>query len=208
DGAPPLLLNVLLERGAERAVVPRRTGSAVDLTGLEHEAAVACRRDDFIEAGLFGHVGVSLQGACGDLWMRRRGRAAAAPPAQSSRGALSCRLACADRCAGLLYAGCMSDAPPTPDTATSRRWVAPIVTVVAATVLNALCLPVWFLLVLASGRYDASGAGGPFRSCTPDSVSCDGPSVFLIVAASLALVAIAALAGWLGDRKSTRLNSS
>lgn len=37
---PPLLLDVLLEGNAQGAVVPCRTGSAIDFTGLENEAAV------------------------------------------------------------------------------------------------------------------------------------------------------------------------
>jgi hypothetical protein len=37
---PPLLLDVLLEGNSQGAVVPGRTGSAIDLTGLENKAAV------------------------------------------------------------------------------------------------------------------------------------------------------------------------
>ena len=37
---PPLLLDVLLEGNTQGAVVPGRTGSTIDLTGLENEAAV------------------------------------------------------------------------------------------------------------------------------------------------------------------------
>ena len=54
---PPLAADVLLELGAEGAVVPRRTGSAVDLARLEDEPAVAGEGDDFVETGLLGHGG-------------------------------------------------------------------------------------------------------------------------------------------------------
>ncbi len=54
---PPLTADVLLELGAEGAVVPGGAGSAVDLTGLEDEPAVAGEGDDFVEAGLLGHGG-------------------------------------------------------------------------------------------------------------------------------------------------------
>ena len=54
---PPLAADVLLELGAEWAVVPRRAGSAVDLARLEDEPAVAGEGDDFVEAGLLGHGG-------------------------------------------------------------------------------------------------------------------------------------------------------
>jgi hypothetical protein len=37
---PPLLLDVLFEGNTQGAVVPCRTGSAIDLTGLENKAAV------------------------------------------------------------------------------------------------------------------------------------------------------------------------
>src|SRR5699024_8141461 len=57
EGAPPLPLDVLLELHAERAVVPRGAGSAVDLTGREHEAALLGECDDVVQraGGGLGH---------------------------------------------------------------------------------------------------------------------------------------------------------
>src|SRR5690606_230587 len=46
---PPLALDVLLERGAEGAVVPGGAGPAVDLTRLEDEATTLRERDDLVE---------------------------------------------------------------------------------------------------------------------------------------------------------------
>jgi hypothetical protein len=57
--APPLLLDVLLQLHAERAVVPRGAGAAVDLTGREDEAAALAEGDDGVEraGGWLGHGG-------------------------------------------------------------------------------------------------------------------------------------------------------
>jgi hypothetical protein len=60
--APPLPLDVLLQLDAQRAVVPRGAGSAVDLTGGEDEAATLGERDDGLDlgrGGLAGHEGRS-----------------------------------------------------------------------------------------------------------------------------------------------------
>src|SRR5439155_6288609 len=55
-GAPPLAPDVVLELDAERAVVPRRTGAAVDLAGRVHEAPALGETDDGVEA-VGGHGG-------------------------------------------------------------------------------------------------------------------------------------------------------
>ena len=47
--APPFALDVVLERHAERAVVPRGTGAAVDLAGGENESATLREGYHFIE---------------------------------------------------------------------------------------------------------------------------------------------------------------
>src|SRR5690606_22506080 len=57
EGLPPLPADVLLQLGAEGAVVPCRTRTAVDLTRLEDEPAVAGEGDDLVKTGLFGHGG-------------------------------------------------------------------------------------------------------------------------------------------------------
>src|SRR5699024_8601198 len=49
---PPLALDVLLERDAEGAVVPRRAGASVDLARLEHEATALREADDGVETVL------------------------------------------------------------------------------------------------------------------------------------------------------------
>ena len=66
DGAPPLLLDVLLELDAERAVVPGGAGAAVDLPRREDEAPALAEVDDLVEAGgvpLLGRVGAVFTGA-------------------------------------------------------------------------------------------------------------------------------------------------
>lgn len=52
EGLPPLGLDVVLEFDAERAVVPRRAGTAVDLPRLEDESSALGEGDDGIELGL------------------------------------------------------------------------------------------------------------------------------------------------------------
>jgi hypothetical protein len=48
--APPLLLDVLFELGAEWAVIPSRSRAAVDFTGLKDEAAVTGESDYLVKA--------------------------------------------------------------------------------------------------------------------------------------------------------------
>ena len=45
EGVPPFALDVLFELDTEGPVVPRRSGSAVDVTGGADEPAVLCQRD-------------------------------------------------------------------------------------------------------------------------------------------------------------------
>ena len=52
---PPLLADVFLQLHTERTVIPRRSGTAVDFTGLENKAAALCERNNVIEGGLFSH---------------------------------------------------------------------------------------------------------------------------------------------------------
>src|SRR5690606_35022258 len=54
---PPLTADVLFELGAEGPVVPSGARTAVDLTCLENEPAVAGEADDLVKTGLFGHGG-------------------------------------------------------------------------------------------------------------------------------------------------------
>ena len=54
-GAPPALLDVLLELDAERAVVPHRAQAAVDLGGLEDEASALAEGDQLVHQGGVGH---------------------------------------------------------------------------------------------------------------------------------------------------------
>ncbi|GHF51687.1 hypothetical protein GCM10017566_26130 [Amycolatopsis bartoniae] len=54
--------------------------------------------------------------------------------------------------------------------------------------------------LFASGRYDSSGRGGPFRSCTADSVSCEGPHVPVMAGCALVVLGGLLLAGWAGRR--------
>ena len=49
--APPRALDVVLELHAERAVVPARSGTTIDLAGLEDEAATLAERNQEIHRG-------------------------------------------------------------------------------------------------------------------------------------------------------------
>ena len=51
-GTPPFALDVVLQRNAERAIIPGGTGSTVDFAGGEHEAATLGKGYYFIEFGL------------------------------------------------------------------------------------------------------------------------------------------------------------
>ena len=59
--APPGVAEVALQFRAERAVVPESPDAAVDLGGLEDEAAPLAEADDLLHAGVgggwFGHKG-------------------------------------------------------------------------------------------------------------------------------------------------------
>ena len=55
EGLPPLTLDVLLQRGAEGAVVPGRSRPAVDLAGLEDEPPSLGEIDDGVEIVAAGH---------------------------------------------------------------------------------------------------------------------------------------------------------
>ncbi|UQS25029.1 hypothetical protein L1857_20530 [Amycolatopsis thermalba] len=76
--------------------------------------------------------------------------------------------------------------------------------VVTALAVTLALLPVHgaalLMLLFAVGRYDSSGQGGPFRSCTADSVSCAGPDVPVVIGCALAVLGGLLLAGWAGRR--------
>ena len=54
-GVPPAVLHVLLELDAQRTVVPHRAEAAVDLGGLEDEAAALAEGDQLVHQGGVGH---------------------------------------------------------------------------------------------------------------------------------------------------------
>ncbi|WP_346052490.1 MULTISPECIES: hypothetical protein [Amycolatopsis] len=58
--------------------------------------------------------------------------------------------------------------------------------------------------LFASERYDSSGQGGPFRSCTADSVSCAGPHVPVMAGCVLVVLGGLLLAAWAGRRAARR----
>ena len=74
--APPLALDVVLELDAQRAVVPRRPGAAVDLPARVDEAPSLGERDDAVDdvlgvgGGRLGHGESSIAIACPVRWLR------------------------------------------------------------------------------------------------------------------------------------------
>ncbi|AIJ23637.1 hypothetical protein [Amycolatopsis methanolica] len=74
----------------------------------------------------------------------------------------------------------------------------------AAVAVTVLLSPVHGIAVLvfllSAQRYDSSGQGGPFRSCAPDSVSCAGPNVPLMIGSALVVAGGLLLACWAGRR--------
>lgn len=78
------------------------------------------------------------------------------------------------------------------------------VTVAATTVINLAMLPahqfLGLLILFSAGSTDSSGRGGPFRSCTADSVACDGPTYGLIIISSLIMLALCFVGAFMGFR--------
>lgn len=93
---------------------------------------------------------------------------------------------------------------PAPTAATVRPARSMWVTVAVTTVINLAMLPahqfLGLLILFSVGNTDSSGRGGPFRSCTADSVACDGPIYGLIIAASLIMIALSFLGALMGYR--------
>ena len=60
--APPVVFEVALQLGAERAVVPAAVESTVDFSGLEDEAAALAQADNLLHFfgvfGIFGGFGI------------------------------------------------------------------------------------------------------------------------------------------------------
>lgn len=54
--------------------------------------------------------------------------------------------------------------------------------------------------VLSAGRYDSSGRGGPFRSCTADPTVCSGPEYWVLAVCAGIFVTTAWLAALAGAR--------
>lgn len=83
---------------------------------------------------------------------------------------------------------------PPPAVAAARPARSMWVTVAATTVINLAMLPahqfLGLLILFSAGSTDSSGRGAPFRSCTADSVACDGPTYGLIIIASLIMLAL------------------
>jgi len=52
---PPVALDVVLQLNAERAVVPEAADAAVNLAGLEDEAAALAERDEGLHCVFFTH---------------------------------------------------------------------------------------------------------------------------------------------------------
>ena len=65
-GAPPFALDIVLQRHAERTVIPCGAGSAIDFTGGEHKATTLGEGYDFIEFG-YSHNAPSGMNGLGSL---------------------------------------------------------------------------------------------------------------------------------------------
>ena len=61
-GAPPFALDIVLQRHAERTVIPCGTGSAVDFTGGKNKATTLGKGYDFIEFGYSHNAPSGLNG--------------------------------------------------------------------------------------------------------------------------------------------------
>ncbi|ROR67172.1 hypothetical protein [Agrococcus jenensis] len=81
-----------------------------------------------------------------------------------------------------------------------RPWAAIAITAALSVGSTVLLSPIWALLGLALGRYDASGRGGPFAACAADSTDCSGPDLVAFGVLALVLLAVAALIALLGTR--------
>ena len=65
-GTPPFALDIVLQRHAERTVIPCGAGSAIDFTGGEHKATTLGEGYDFIEFG-YSHNAPSGMNGLGSL---------------------------------------------------------------------------------------------------------------------------------------------
>src|ERR1041384_8198662 len=84
-GAPPGVLDVALEFGAERAIIPKAIDAAVDLRRREDEPAPFAQRHDLFHHHIFlrfGHRGGEFLGS---LWQSQGGRATTNGSATSDR---------------------------------------------------------------------------------------------------------------------------
>ena len=61
-GTPPFALDIVFQRDAERTVIPRGTGSAVDFTGGKNKATTLGEGYDFIEFGYSHNAPSGLNG--------------------------------------------------------------------------------------------------------------------------------------------------
>ena len=101
--------------------------------------------------------------------------------------------------------GVVDDMPgPSPAAAAVRPARSMWVTVATTTVINLAMLPahqfLGLLILFSTGSTDSSGRGGPFRSCTADSVACDGPVYGLIIVSSLIMLALCFVGAFMGYR--------
>ncbi len=81
-----------------------------------------------------------------------------------------------------------------------RTVAGPVTTVLLTVGAQVLLVPLWVVAAMSLGRYDSSGQGGPFRACTADSVSCDGPVLWLFGLCVLVQLGVCALVARTGAR--------
>lgn len=101
--------------------------------------------------------------------------------------------------------GAVDDMPsPTPTAAAVRPTRSMWAVVAGTTVLNLAMLPahhvLWLVILFSTGSTDSSGRGGPFHSCTADSVACDGPIYGLIIVSSVVMLALCFVGALMGYR--------
>ena len=88
-GTPPFALDIVFQRDAERTVIPRGTGSAVDFTGGKNKATTLGEGYDFIEFG-YSHNAPSGLNGLGSLQAQSLPlRGDRTPPALLFRGVLA-----------------------------------------------------------------------------------------------------------------------
>lgn len=93
-----------------------------------------------------------------------------------------------------------AEVKPTPTRPRRRPLLGVAVALLTTVVYAPVHLFAFLLFMFSAERYDSSGSGGPFRSCTDTSLTCSGPDYAFMILCALVIAGGLLLAGFLGAR--------